>query len=55
MCTGNLTRFKGVVEALGSSRTSEALLILMNHANRDVVSAVTGVLVSLGLANCSIV
>jgi hypothetical protein len=42
---GNLTRYKGVLDCLSSSRASEALIILLDHANRDVVSAVTGVLV----------
>lgn len=45
--SGNLTRSPGVLKALRTSRTDEALVLLLNHANRDVAAAVTGALVNL--------
>lgn len=47
MVAGNLTRVNNVVPALISRRADEALLLLLQHPNEDIVLAVTGTLVNI--------
>jgi hypothetical protein len=44
---GNLTRLSVVVPSLLSRRVDEALLLLLQHANQEIVSVVSGALVNL--------
>jgi hypothetical protein len=45
--TGNLTRSKEVTRSLIQSRSDEALLLLLGHTNKDIVTAVSGALVNV--------
>ena len=44
---GNLTRLPHVLSSLSSSRTDEALVLLLGHHHMEVVAAVAGTLVNL--------
>ena len=44
---GNLTRLPQVLSSLSSSRTDEALVLLLGHHHMEVVAAVAGTLVNL--------
>ena len=44
---GNLTRLPQVLQSLSSSRTDEALVLLLGHHHMEVVAAVAGTLVNL--------
>jgi hypothetical protein len=44
---GNLTRLPTILSSLTTSRTDEALVLLLSHKDMDVVSAVTGALINL--------
>ena len=44
---GNLTRNEQVIESLCSNRAAEALVLLLDHADFDILMAVTGALVNI--------
>ena len=48
---GNLTRIQTVLRAFKGSRIDEALCILLNHVNKDVVSSTIGIFINL--TSCS--
>jgi hypothetical protein len=44
---GNLTRCEPVMEALCTNRSAEALVLLLNHSNFDILLAVCGAFVNI--------
>lgn len=44
---GNLTRCEPVIESLCHNRASEALVLLLVHANFDILLAVTGAFINI--------
>lgn len=44
---GNLTRCEYVIEALCHNKALDAMILLLDHANFDILTAVTGTLVNI--------